>query len=177
MYGLSAYNSDLFKSYYCYVFFLPFEKSFNHYEKSFQFHPYIFLKKKLFINKYKKKYVIRKISLYFFGVIKHDQSFHSKACYFQYDHRFFFDREIGNNRTCRKVHLQKLVKFRLSGQYSFWHFLSCLKMKNHSHFLQSILIETSNVLLSFLFFTLPFLDIMKFRGLKYIKRYIFHYFL
>ena len=113
----------------------------------------------------RNKCVIRKINLYFFDVIKHGQIFPSKACQSQYGHRLFFGREMGNNRTCKEVRLQRLVKFRLSGQYSFWHFSSCLKM-NHSHFLQSVLIETSNVLLNFLCFTLPFLDCMTFRGFK-----------
>ena len=53
-------------------------------------------------------------SLFFFEVIKHGQTFPSKACHFQYDH-IFFSREMRNIRTCKRVRLQKLVKFRLSG--------------------------------------------------------------
>ena len=55
MYYLSAGNRGLFKSYYCYILFLPFEKSFRYYEKSFYFHLCIFLKKNHFFNKYKKQ--------------------------------------------------------------------------------------------------------------------------
>ena len=31
----------------------------------------------------------------------------------------------------KKVGLQKLIKFRLSGYCSFWHFSNSLKLKNH----------------------------------------------
>ena len=51
--------------------------------------------------------------------------------------------------TCKEVRLQKLIKFRLSRWYSFWHFFSCLEMTNHlrrvspPHFLQNVFIKTS----------------------------------
>ena len=70
--------------------------------------------------------VTRKIN----GVIKNGRIFPSKVGYFQYDNRFLFSREMGNIRSCKLIRLQKLIKFRLSGQYLFWHFSSCLKMKN-----------------------------------------------
>ena len=47
-------------------------------------------------------------------VIKNVQIFSSKVCYFQYDHRFLFSREMWNIRTCKDIRLQKLDKFRLS---------------------------------------------------------------
>ena len=165
MYDLSAYNSGRLKSYFYCVLFLRFEKFFNLKKNRFS-SIHIFSWRKIYLlTNIRNKCVIRKINLYFFDVIKHGQIFPSKACHSQYGHRLFFGREMGNNRTCKEVRLQKLVKFRLSRQYSFWHFSSCLKM-NHSHFLQSVLIETSNVLLNFLCFTLPFLDCMTFRGFK-----------
>ena len=55
MYYLSAGNRGLFKSYYCYVLFLPFEKSFKYYEKCIYFYLCIFFKKNYFFNKYKKQ--------------------------------------------------------------------------------------------------------------------------
>ena len=58
-------ESDLFKSSDYYVLFFPFEKSFKYYEKLFQFHHYMFLKKILLLNKPKTKCVIRKRNLYF----------------------------------------------------------------------------------------------------------------
>ena len=53
--------------------------------------------------------------------------------------------------TCKEVRLQKLIKFRLSRWYSFWHFFSCLEMTNHLRrvsppfFLQNVFIKTSEV--------------------------------
>ena len=56
---------DLFKSYYCYILFLPFENSFKHYEKYFQFHFYIFLEKNFLWTNIRNKCVMKKINLYF----------------------------------------------------------------------------------------------------------------
>ena len=44
----------------------------------------------------------------FFDAMKNGQIFPSKVCHFQYDRRFLLSREMGNIRTCKKVHLQKL---------------------------------------------------------------------
>ena len=118
------------------------------------------------------KCIIRKINLFFFDVMKNGKIFLADVCHFQYDHRIFFSREMGSIRMCMVVRLQKLVKFKFSGQYSCCHFSSCLKKKNHlervspSHFLQSVLIETSNVLLNLLSYTSSFLNFMKFRIFK-----------
>ena len=49
---LSAYSRRLFKSYHCYVLFLPLEKFFKYYEKV---HLHIFLKKNFLVSKYKKQ--------------------------------------------------------------------------------------------------------------------------
>ena len=51
----SACNRGLFKSYYCYFLFLLFGKSGKYYEKHFKFHLYIFWKKNVLVNKYKKQ--------------------------------------------------------------------------------------------------------------------------
>ena len=56
-----------------------------------------------------------------FKVIKNFQVFPSNVYHFQYVHRFLFSTEMWNIRTCTKIRLQKLVKFRLSEQYSFWY--------------------------------------------------------
>ena len=83
-----------------------------------------------------------------FDVMKNGHIFPSKVWHFQYDHRFLSSSKMRNIRTCKEARLQELIKFRLSGQYLFWHFSRCLKMKNHlgrvspSHFLQNVLIET-----------------------------------
>ena len=77
------------------------------------------------------KCVTRIINLYFFGRHENRQIFPSKVCYFQYVNRFLSTREMGNIRSCKEVRLQKLIKFRLWGYYSFWNFSSCLKLKNH----------------------------------------------
>ena len=111
---------------------------------------YIFFKKNFLLKNIRSKCFIRKINLCFFDVMKNSHIFPSKDCHFQYDHRWPFSRENGIIRTCKEARLKKLIKFRLSGCYSFWHFSSCLKIKNHlggvslSHFLQDFVIETSN---------------------------------
>ena len=56
---------DLFKSYYCYILFLPFENSFKYYEKCFHFHLYIFLEKSSLWTNIRNKCVIKKIILHF----------------------------------------------------------------------------------------------------------------
>ena len=66
----------------------------------------------------RNKCVIRKISLYFFDVIKNGKMFPSKVCHFHNDSRFLFNREMWNIRSYKEVRLQKLIKFKLSGQYS-----------------------------------------------------------
>ena len=55
MYYFSACNRHLFKSYYRYVLFLPFEKFFKQYQKYFLFYLYIFLKKNFLLKEYKKQ--------------------------------------------------------------------------------------------------------------------------
>ena len=150
MYYLSSWNRGLLKSYFCHVLFLPLEKSFKYYERYFSFHLYIFLKKKFLVKNIRNKCFVRKINLCFFDVMKNGQIFPSKVCHFQYDHRWHFSRKKGNIRTCKEARLKKLIKFRLSGLYSFWQFSSCLKIENNlgevspSNFLQDVLIETSN---------------------------------
>ena len=84
------------------------------------------MKKKLLFNKYKKQMCYEENKSLFFDVMKNSHFFPSKVCHFHYNHRFLFSREIGNIRTYKEVRLQKLIEFRLSGQYSFWHFSSSL---------------------------------------------------
>ena len=55
----------------------------------------------------------------FFDVIKNAQIFTSEIGHFEHDHRFLFSREMWNIKSCKDVTLQKLSKFRWSGQYSF----------------------------------------------------------
>ena len=50
------------------------------------------------------------------------------------DRRFLFSRKMENIRTCKKVRLKKLVKFRLPGKYQFWYLSSCLKTKSWEEF-------------------------------------------
>ena len=47
--------------------------------------------------------------------MKNGQIVPAKACYFQYDHKFIFSREMGNIGSWREVKLQKRIKYRLSG--------------------------------------------------------------
>ena len=122
------------------------------------------MKKNVLVNKYKKQMCCNE-NLYFFEVMRNSQIFPPKVCHFKYDHRFVFSREMENIRTCRKVRLQKLNKFRLSGWYSFWDFLTCLKTKNHlgrrnfsSPFLQNIKFCSYEVLFQLHFKTTRYFD-------------------
>ena len=47
-----------------------------------------------------------------FDVMKNDSIFRSNVCHFQYDPKFFFNREMRNVRACKELRLQ-LTKFRL----------------------------------------------------------------
>ena len=57
------------------------------------------MNKKFFLTNIRNKFVFRKISLYFFDVMKNGEIFPSKAFIFQHDPRFHFSIEIGNIRT------------------------------------------------------------------------------
>ena len=111
-----------------------------------------FWKKVSLLKNIRNKCFIRKIDLCFFDIMKNGQIFPSNVCHFQYDHRWYFSRERWNIRTCKEARLKSLLNLDCQvSMYSFWHISSCLKMKNHlrgvspSHFLQDVLIETSNV--------------------------------
>ena len=105
-------------------------------------------KKSSLLANIRKKRVITKINLYFFDARKNDQIVLQKFVIFNMITESFL---VGKWGTCKQVHLQKRIKFTLTLTYLFWHFSSCLKMKNcfgrisPSHFLQSIFIETSNI--------------------------------
>ena len=105
---LFACNRGLFKSYHCYVLFLPPEKYFRYYENYFQFDLYIFLKKEFLANKYKKQTCYKGNKFHFFDAMKNGQSFPSKVCHFQYEKRFLFSREMRNIRVYREVRLKRV---------------------------------------------------------------------
>ena len=95
------------------------------------------LKKMSLLTNIKNKYVVMKISIFL-------KSW-KIANFFLQKFVILNMITIEKWRTCKKVRLQKLNKFRLSGWYSFWDFLTCLKIKNHlgrrnspSPFLQNI---------------------------------------
>ena len=77
--------------------------------------PYILEKKITLSTDIRNKCVTRKINLYLFDIMKNGQSFFSKICYFQFDNKFLFSREMGNIRSCKEVRLKKVINFRLSG--------------------------------------------------------------
>ena len=107
---------------------------------------YFFLKKFL-VKKYKKQMFYKENKSLFFWRHEKWPNFSFKRLSFSIWSQMTFH---GIIRMCKEARLKKLIKFRLSGCYSFWHFSSCLKIKNHlegvspSHFLQDFLIETSN---------------------------------
>ena len=121
MYYLSACNSELFKSCYCCFIFAI--------RKILQNSLLSNIRNKCVKIKIKFFFLFSFLSfffLFFFDVMKNGQIFPSNACHFQYDHRFLFSREMGNIKTCKKMRLQKFVKFRLSwNYYSLWHLSSC----------------------------------------------------
>ena len=111
MYYLSAGNRGLFKSYYCYILFLPFEKSFSDIMKKVFISISVYSWKKIiFLTNIRNKSVVRKINLYFFDFIKNGQIFPSKVCYFQYGHRFLFSRVMGNIRMYKEYVWKNLLK-------------------------------------------------------------------
>ena len=73
--------------------------------KYFQFHLYIFLKKNLLVNKYKKQTSYKVNKSLFFDVMKNGHIFPSKVCHFKFDHRFLFCREMGNISAWEEVRL------------------------------------------------------------------------
>ena len=76
--------------------------------------PYI-AEKLFLLENIRNKCLKRKTNLYFFDDMKTGQIFPSKVCRFQYNHRFFLSREMGNIRVCNEASLQRRVKFRLPG--------------------------------------------------------------
>ena len=76
--------------------------------------PYI-VEKLFLLENIRNKCLIRKTNLYFFDDMKTGQIFPSKVCRFQYNHRFFLNREMENIRASNEASLQKRVKFRLPG--------------------------------------------------------------
>ena len=138
-------------------FSLPIQNFFQILWKRFFIPSLYILEKNSFLTNIRNECVFRKMNLYFLTSLN-SKTFPSNSYHFQYNHRLLFSREIRKIRTCKKIRMQKLIKFRLSGEYSFWdfssflwHFSSFLKMKNHMkkvspfHSLQNVLIETSNV--------------------------------
>ena len=144
MYYLSACYKSLLKSYYYYVLFLPFKKCFNCYEKYFSFHLYIFLKKKFLLTNIRN--VIKEVNLYFSDVIEMAKFFLQLFIIFNMITDSFLVEKWGNQNMLGGASTETC---QLSGKHLFWHFSSCLKIKNHlervspSHFLQSVLIEIS----------------------------------
>ena len=74
-----------------------------------------FLKKILLVSKYEKQICYKRNKFLFFGVTKDGQIFPSKVSHFQYNHRFFFSREMGKIGSSKEPRLQKLIKSRFSG--------------------------------------------------------------
>ena len=175
MYYLSAYNRGLFKSYYCYVLFLQFDKSFRPYEKNFWFYLSIFFKKNFLVNKYKKQRCYRENKSPFFDVMKNGNIFPAKVCHFQYDDRFLFSREMENIR--RRYVWKDLLNFDCQNSICFAFFRL---FKNDESFGKSFSYPFSAKCFHrnfkcFLFCTFQFLNVAKFEDSKHIKRYIFHY--
>ena len=76
----------------------------------------------------RNKCVMKKI--YIFWCHKNGQIFSSKVCHFQYDHRFFFSREMGNIRTCKEVHLKNLLDLDCQDSIRFGIFKLLIKEKS-----------------------------------------------
>ena len=140
MYYLSACNRDLLIIYDCYVFFFSFGKRLKHYEQFSQFHLDLVLKKTSPLHKPKSKCVTRKINLYIFDVVKNGQIFPSEVCYFQYGYKL---------QTPNKFPKYKNI----FGRFSPFHFL------------QNILIQTSNICFKKIWISCLVL-VIKFRRLK-----------
>ena len=144
----SPCNRHRFKRYYCYVLFLSSKSPSDIMKNIFNFISICSWKKLSLLTNIRNKCVARNINLYFLTSWK--MAFFQMFVIFNMIRDSFL---MGNIRTWKKVRLQKLIKFILSGKYSFWYFSSCLQMKDHlgrvfpSHFLQNVLTETSNIFL------------------------------
>ena len=64
------------------------------------------MKKKLLVNEYKKQTCYKEKKFLSFGVMKSGYIFSLKVCYFEYDHRFLFIREMENIRAYQEVRLK-----------------------------------------------------------------------
>ena len=125
------------------------------------------LEKKILVNKYKKCYKGSK-SL-FFRRHRNGQIFPAIVYHFQYDHRFFFGREMGKLEYARGCLYRNLSIVRKAFVLAFFKLL-----ENKESFGKSFAFPFSakcfdrnfNVLLNFLSCTLPFLNAMKFRRFK-----------
>ena len=114
----------------CYVLLLPFEKPFKYYEKCFQVHLYIFLKRNLLVMKYKKRMYYKNNN--------NKKKLKKKIS-------SFWSREKWLNCSFKSS-----ISWQIP-QFSFWYFPCCLKSKSHLgelilfHLLQNVLTETSNI--------------------------------
>ena len=140
MYYLSAFNRDLFIKVTIAMFSFYHLKYPSNIMKDI-FVPSIYILEKKFLVK-------RKINLYSLTSWKMTKLFLQTFVIFNMITEYFLKEKWG---TCKEVLLQKLIKSRLPRQYSFWHFSSCLKMKNYLEnvflpiFFKNILTETSYV--------------------------------
>ena len=85
------------------------------------------------------------INIFIFDVIKNGQIFPSNVCHCQYDHRFIFSREACKEYVCKTV---VNLDCRDSIRFTFFKLLykkDYLERDFPFHFLQNILIETSNI--------------------------------
>ena len=114
MHYLSACNRDLFKSCYCYVLFLP---NLSNIKNIFNSISIYYWKKVSLLTHMRNKCIMREINLYFLTLWKMAKFFLQK---FVVLNMITVSKEMGNIRKCKEIHLQKLIKFRLSGKYSLW---------------------------------------------------------
>ena len=134
------------------------------------------LHKNFLVKKYKKQRCYKENKSLFFDVMKNGLIFPSKVCHFQCDHRFLFSREKGNIRACKQVRLQNLLNLDCQDSICFAFFKL---FKNEESLRKSFSFPFSakcferNLNVSYP--VLPFLNVMKFKDSKHIKRYIFHY--
>ena len=102
MYYLSACNRGLFKSWYCYVLFLPFKKFSKYYEK------YSWLQNSMLTN-IRNKCVLRKINLYFLTLWKMAKLFLQKFVIFNMITNPFLVEKWGTLERARRYVCKNLL--------------------------------------------------------------------
>ena len=147
MYYLSSCNRGLFKSYYCYVLFLPFDKSFKYYIKKINSIS-AYSPKTIFLLIIMRSKCLKKIiNLYFLTSWKMTKFFPQKFVIFNMITDYFLAEKQGRLECERRYVCQILLNLDIRESIRLGTFQVAYKWRirvSLSHFLPNIFIETSD---------------------------------